>query len=101
MCLDRGTEEKLKRYKQTTGISPNAASRLAFFQSIESGFTYEPGDTTVSSDGQMVLDKVTWFGSCLQTIELILVQKYPNLPGELLASAWAAHVKNGFGSIAR
>ena len=41
MQLSKNTEEQLKKLKAQTGITPNISARIAFFRSIESGFTFE------------------------------------------------------------
>ncbi|GIU46131.1 hypothetical protein TUM4438_21190 [Shewanella sairae] len=102
MNLTRSTEEQLKKLKQYTGIAPNVSSRIAFFRSIESGFTYSPAEsieTETKLDGSLVLDKVTWMGETQLVSEQLLKLKYPTLEGRSLMSAWAAHVEDGIASV--
>ncbi len=99
MSLPRQTEERLRRLKQNTGISPNVSSRLAFFRSYEKGFVYD--GTGIKADGSLVLDKVTWLGDTLPFVELLLKERYPDLKKKDIGLAWAAHVEDGatnFGS---
>jgi len=102
MNLTKQTEEQLKKLKQYTGIAPNVSSRIAFFRSMESGFTYTPSEsveTETKLDGNLVLDKVTWMGDTQLVSEQLLKLKYPGLEGRSLMSAWAAHVEDGIASI--
>ncbi|MDX1282975.1 DNA sulfur modification protein DndE [Shewanella colwelliana] len=102
MNLTKQTEEHLKKLKQYTGIAPNVSSRIAFFRSIESGFSYVPQESLESElklDGNLVLDKVTWMGDTQLVTEQLLKLKYPNLEGRALMTAWAAHVEDGIASI--
>lgn len=95
MQLSRQTEEQLKKLKGYTGITPNVASRLAFFRSVESEFRYSPERDTKKLDGSLVLDKITWLGETLQTTELVLKMLYPNIEQKEAIKAWAAHVEDG------
>ncbi len=97
MNLPKQTEERLRRLKQHTGISPNVSSRIAFFRSYGKGFTYR--NSEIKLDGSLTLDKITWLGETGIYIELLLKEKYPNLEGKELAKAWAAHVSEGIMSI--
>lgn len=102
MNLTKQTEDNLKKLKQYTGIAPNVSSRIAFFRSIESGFTYlpaEPIETERKLDGNLVLDKITWMGDTQLVSEQLLKLKYPGLEGRSLMSAWAAHVEDGIAAI--
>lgn len=93
MNLPKQVEDRLRRLKQHTGISPNVSARIAFFRSYENGFTYR--NSEIKLDGSLVLDKITWLGETGIYIELLLKEKYPNLEGKELAKAWAAHVADG------
>lgn len=95
MQLSRQTEEQLKRLKGYTGITPNVASRLAFFRSVESEFRYSPERDNKRLDGSLVLDKITWLGETLQATELVLKMLYPRITQKDLIKAWAAHVEDG------
>ena len=102
MNLTKQTEDNLKKLKQYTGIAPNVSSRIAFFRSIESGFTYlpaEPIETERKLDGNLVLDKITWMGDTQLVSEQLLKLKYPALEGRSMMSAWAAHVEDGIAAI--
>lgn len=93
MSLPKKTEDRLRRIKQYTGISPNIFSRIAFFRSIESGYLYQ--NERIALDGPLVLDKVTWLGETMEIAELLLAEHYPELEAPELREAWAAHVTNG------
>lgn len=97
MQLTKQTEEKLKRLKIYTGITPNVSARLAFFRSVESGFRYSGNDRKL--DGSLVLDKITWLGETVQVTELVLAITYPDLEQKELTKAWAAHVEDGIASL--
>ena len=93
MNLPKRTEDRLRRLKQHTGISPNVSARIAFFRSYEKGFTYQ--NSEIKLDGSLTLDKITWLGDTRLYIELLLNEKYPGLESKELAKAWAAHVEEG------
>lgn len=99
MQLSRQTEEQLKRLKGYTGVTPNIASRLAFFRSIESEFRFSAERDNKKLDGVLVLDKITWLGETLQTTELVLKMLYPRLEQTMLIKAWAAHVEDGIAAM--
>ncbi|MEN4695709.1 DNA sulfur modification protein DndE [Pantoea agglomerans] len=99
MQLSRQTEEQLKKLKGFTGITPNVASRLAFFRSIESEFRFSPDRDSKKLDGLLVLDKITWLGETLQTTELVLKMLYPQIEHAMLIRAWAAHVEDGIAAL--
>lgn len=99
MQLSRQTEERLKRLKGYTGITPNVAARLAFFRSVENGFRYLPERDNQKLDGTLVLDKITWLGETLQTTELVLKMLYPHTEQKMLTRAWASHVEDGIAAI--
>lgn len=98
MQLSRTVEDQLKKLKSQTGITPNVAARIAFFRSIEAGYTFQPKETFVL-DGNLVLDKFTWLGKTQLTIELLLKSKYPTYNSKSLQAAWASHVEHGMSSI--
>jgi len=98
MQLSKTVEEQLKRLKSNTDITPNVSARIAFFRSVESGFTYV-NDTEKKLDGSLVLDKITWLGETQLITEQVLKLKYPQLEGRELQAAWAAHVEDGIASI--
>ncbi|MEH6625620.1 MAG: DNA sulfur modification protein DndE [Motiliproteus sp.] len=97
MNLTKLTEDRLKRLKQNTGITPNVSSRIAFFRSLEKGFNYR--ENGLKLDGTLNLDKFTWLGDTSAYVELLLKQKYPELDDKQLVKAWAAHVDDGIASI--
>ena len=98
MQLNKTVEEQLKRLKSQTGITPNVASRLAFFRSIELGFTCNLDDD-YKLDGSLVLDKYTWLGKTQLTTELLLKKIYPNIQNKEANILWARHVEHGISSI--
>ena len=44
MQLTKTVEDQLKRLKSNTDITPNVSARIAFFRSVESGFTFTKAD---------------------------------------------------------
>ena len=98
MQLTKTVEEQLKRLKTYTDITPNVSARIAFFRSVESGFTFTKADEK-KLDGSLVLDKITWLGETQLITEQVLKLKYPELEGKVLQSAWAAHVEDGIASL--
>lgn len=98
MQLTKTVEEQLKRLKSNTDITPNVSARIAFFRSVESGFTYTDNDEK-KLDGSLVLDKITWLGETQLITEQVLKLKYPELAGKALQSAWAAHVEDGIAAL--
>lgn len=98
MQLNRAVEEQLKRFKSLTGITPNVASRIAFFNSIEAGHTMQP-NIDLKLDGSLVLDKFTWLGKTQLVTDLILQDKYPGMTQKNLQLAWACHVEHGLSSL--
>ncbi len=98
MQLTRTVEEQLKKLKSNTDITPNVSARIAFFRSIESGFTFTKDDEK-KLDGNLVLDKITWLGETQLITEQVLSLKYPSLEGKVLQSAWAAHVEDGIAAL--
>ena len=98
MQLTKTVEEQLKRLKSNTDITPNVSARIAFFRSVESGFTYTDADEK-KLDGSLVLDKITWLGETQLITEQVLKLKYPELEGKVLQSAWAAHVEDGVATL--
>ena len=98
MQLNKTVEEQLKKLKGSTGITPNVSARIAFFRSIESDYTYQP-EIAYKLDGSLVLDKFTWLGKTQLVTELLLKQKYPELEGKELQTAWANHVEHGIGAL--
>lgn len=98
MQLTKTVEEQLKRLKSNTDITPNVSARIAFFRSVESGFTFTESDEK-KLDGSLVLDKITWLGETQLITEQVLKLKYPDLEGKSLQSAWAAHVEDGIAAL--
>ncbi|BBB31491.1 DNA sulfur modification protein DndE [Neptunomonas japonica] len=97
MHLKRQTEEHLKKLKGYTGITPNVASRIAFFRSLESGYRFS--GEAINLDGSLVLDKITWLGDLELAVETLLRKYYPELDSKGLELAWASHVEDGIASI--
>jgi len=98
MQLSKTVEDQLKRLKTYTDITPNVSARIAFFRSVESGFTFTEDDEK-KLDGSLVLDKITWLGETQLITEQVLKLKYPELEGKALQSAWAAHVEDGIAAL--
>jgi DNA sulfur modification protein DndE len=98
MQLTKTVEDQLKRLKTYTDITPNVSARIAFFRSVESGFTFTKSDEK-KLDGSLVLDKITWLGETQLITEQVLKLKYPELEGKALQSAWAAHVEDGIAAL--
>jgi DNA sulfur modification protein DndE len=98
MQLTKTVEEQLKRLKSNTDITPNISARIAFFRSVESGFTFTASDEK-KLDGSLMLDKITWLGETQLITEQVLKLKYPELEGKALQSAWAAHVEDGIAAL--
>ena len=98
MQLSRTVEEQLKRLKSYTDITPNVSARIAFFRSVESGYTYSANDQK-KLDGSLTLDKITWLGETQLITEQVLKLKYPSLEGKELQAAWAAHVEDGIAGL--
>lgn len=98
MQLSKTVEDQLKRLKTSTDITPNVSARIAFFRSVESGFTFTDHDEK-KLDGNLVLDKITWLGETQLITEQVLKLKYPELKGKALQSAWAAHVEDGIAAL--
>lgn len=98
MQLNRTVEEQLKKLKTNTGITPNVSARIAFFRSIESGYTYQ-SNIEYKLDGSLTLDKFTWLGKTQLITELLLKKKYPDLEGKELQVAWASHVEHGVSAL--
>ncbi len=96
MTLAKQTEERLRRLKQYTGVTPNVSARIAFFRSYENGFTHSNDE--IKLDGSMTLDKITWLGDTGPFVEMLLKNRYPELTKKELAKAWAAHVEDGASS---
>jgi len=98
MQLSHTVTEQLKRLKSYTDITPNVSARIAFFSSVESGYTYSENDEK-KLDGSLNLDKITWLGETQLITEQVLKLKYPNLEGKELQAAWAAHVEDGIAGL--
>ncbi|EAT12953.1 DNA sulfur modification protein DndE [Bermanella marisrubri] len=86
----------LRRFHSNTGITINIGARLAFFKSIESGYTY---DGREMEPRQRSLSKHVWLGELEQVVELLLKDKYPDMHQKELYKAWNAHVEDGSASI--
>lgn len=91
--LYKTTEDQLRRFKQKSGLTPNVAARLAFFQSVADSFHHSDDD--INADGALNLDKATWLGPHAPLIEMLLVSQYDTRDGHRLERAWAAHVSAG------
>jgi len=91
--LFQATEDKFKKLKTKTGLTPNVSARIAFFSSIEGGYKYILDDQKPS--GSLALSKTIWFGDYESLVETLLRDFYPDLDDESLVKAWASHVKHG------
>ena len=91
--LFQETEDKLKKLKTRTGITPNVAARIAFFSSVESGYQYILDDQR--ADGSLALNKTVWFGDYEALVDTLLRDLYPGLNDDELVRAWANHVRDG------
>lgn len=82
----------LRRLQINTGLTVNIGARLAFFASMERGFTWNGDDIQLT---QRELDKYTWMGDYGDVVEMLLKQKYPNLEAKDYYKAWGSHVDDG------
>ncbi len=82
----------LRRLQNNTGLTVNIGARLAFFASIERGFTWDGKDIELK---QRELDKYTWLGDHVDLVEMLLRQKYPSLEVKDYYKAWGSHVDDG------
>lgn len=82
----------LRRLQNNTGLTVNIGARLAFFASIERGFTWDGEDIQLTI---RELDKYTWLGDNGDVVEMLLKQKYPNLEAKDYYKAWGSHVSDG------
>ncbi len=82
----------LKRLQSNIGLTVNIGARLAFFTSIERGFTYQGQEIELT---QRSLDKLTWLGDYSSLVELLLKEKYPTLNKQEMHKAWGSHVEDG------
>jgi len=82
----------LRRLQINTGLTVNIGARLAFFASMERGFTWNGDDIPLT---QRELDKYTWMGDYGDVVEMLLKQKYPNLEAKDYYKAWGSHVDDG------
>lgn len=98
MWLNKAVEEQLQTLKGKTGVTPNVAARIAFFRSIEKGFTFNK-EKDYKLSGSLKLDKFTWLGKTQMVTELLLKQRYPEYSDKELQTAWAAHVEDGVSAI--
>lgn len=105
MELSLLASQQLRKLKISSGLAPNIASRIGFFKSIESGFSYSPElsskkELSKEEKKQIItLDKVTWLGQTQHVTELLLKMRYPNLSSRELQIAWASHVEHGISSL--
>ncbi len=90
-ALTQQTEEKLKREKQRSGISPNILARELFFTSIEKGIVTEPSKEITF--GKMMLEKTVWLGDLEDITEAILLSYYGKLDKNDAARIWALHIQ--------
>lgn len=92
MKISEKAFNSLRRLQSNTGLTINVSARLAFFMSIEKGFTYTNKDVELK---YRELDKHTWLGDYADLVEMLLVQKYPNLDKQNYYKAWASHIDDG------
>lgn len=91
-ALTQKTEEKLKREKLRTGVSPNILARELFFRSIEKGLILDPPKEITY--GKMMLEKTVWLGELESITEAILLNYYGNIDKNEAAKFWALHVQS-------
>lgn len=89
--LTKTMEDRLKREKQRTGVSPNILARELFFKSIEQGAITQSAQEFISGD--MMLEKSTWLGELETVTEAILKNLYGTLEKTEAAQKWALHVE--------
>jgi DNA sulfur modification protein DndE len=82
----------LRRLHINVGLTINIGARLAFFTSIERGYTYQGEEIELK---QRELDKHTWLGENSSLVEMLLKQKYPTLNKQEMYRAWGSHVDDG------
>lgn len=82
----------LRRFQTNTGITVNIGARIAFFTSIETNYQYKNQSSELKC---RELDKHTWLGEQSNVVEMLLVQKYPDLQPSSQYQAWASHVEHG------
>lgn len=82
----------LRRLQNNTGLTVNIGARLAFFSSIERGYTWQGEEIELK---QRELDKYTWLGEHADLVEMLLKQKYPNFEEKDYYKAWASHIDDG------
>lgn len=70
----------------------NVSARLAFFSSIERGYSYTNKEIELK---HRELDKHTWLGDYAGLVEMLLKQKYPDLDKQGYYRAWASHIDDG------
>lgn len=92
MKISEKAFNSLRRLQNNTGLTVNIGARLAFFASIERGFTWNGEDIQLT---QRELDKYTWLGDHEDIVEMLLKQKYPNLEAKDYYKAWGCHVDDG------
>lgn len=89
--LTQQTEEKLKREKLRSGVSPNILARELFFRSIENGVVTEPAKEIIF--GKMMLEKTVWLGDLEHITEAIIKSYYGEVDKNKAARLWAIHVQ--------
>ena len=82
----------LRRLQSNIGLTVNIGARLAFFTSLERGYTYKGEEIELT---QRSLDKLTWLGDYSSLVELLLKEKYPKLNKQEMHKAWGSHVEDG------
>ena len=92
--ISESATNSLRRLQSNTGLTANIGARLAFFNSLERGFRFDPTKDTVEHSGRE-LDKHTWLGDHAIVTELLLKQTYSELSKSQLHDAWAAHIDDG------
>lgn len=92
MKISEKAFNSLRRLQNNTGLTVNIGARLAFFASIERGYTWGGEDIQLT---QRELDKYTWVGDHGDIVEMLLKQKYPGLEVKDYYKAWGFHVDDG------
>ncbi|MCX2982875.1 DNA sulfur modification protein DndE [Halieaceae bacterium IMCC14734] len=94
MKISESATHCLRRLQSNTGLTVNIGARLAFFVSIEQGFTFDVQQRAMEFGGRE-LDKFTWLGEHSLVVEFLLGEKYPGLNRRDTHHAWACHVADG------
>ena len=72
MKISEKAFNSLRRLQSNTGLTMNISARLAFFSSIERGYSYSNEEVELK---YRELDKHTWLGDYTDLVEMLLKQK--------------------------